>query len=151
MARLTDMELGAAVLNHSAYLFESYVEVLMRALPSLEEFQNVENIRVHVAKSEKQQIGILANVIYLQQELVTRALPKLLPSNQGTARKEWKNRLQKATDRIRNHYCRNKVVELIFTEEDVSRLSADDYILRHNNGDNLDPMPSPLFQVQYFL
>ena len=63
MARLTEMELEATVLNHSAYLFESYVEVLMRALPSLEEWQNVDNIRVQVAKSEKQQIGILANVV----------------------------------------------------------------------------------------
>ena len=83
--------------------------------------------------AERNQFGTIAN-----------RLPEL---------KDWRRRLQRGVDRLRDHLCRQFVLELIYySEEPESQLSPEFYLILDNDGGDpdvwlQDPMPSPIFQV----
>ncbi|KAL6335785.1 hypothetical protein AAG906_039548 [Vitis piasezkii] len=164
---LLSMQLGGQTLEGLFQVFNSYVNLLIKALPgSMEEEANFEgtgNKIVRMAETEEQQIALLANASSLADELLPRAAMKLSPLNQANFKddprrrpsdrqnrhpeqREWKRRLVSTVDRLKDSFCQQHALDLIFTEEGDSNLSADMYINMEGNVDELEWFPSPIFQ-----
>lgn len=162
------MQLGSQTLDGLFQVFNSYVNMLINALPgSMEEEANVEdsgNKIVRMAETEPQQIALLANASLLADELLPRAAMKLSPLNQAIYKddsrrkpvdrqnrnpeqREWKRRLVNSVDRLKDSFCRQHALELIFTEEGDSHLTADIYLNMDAKLGEMDWFPSPIFQV----
>ncbi|RVW14575.1 Exocyst complex component EXO84B [Vitis vinifera] len=140
---LLSMQLGGQTLEGLFQVFNSYVNLLIKALPgSMEEEANFEgsgNKIVRMAETEEQQIALLANASSLADELLPRKID--IPEQ-----REWKRRLVSAVDRLKDSFCQQHALDLIFTEEGDSNLSADMYINMDGNADELEWFPSPIFQ-----
>ncbi|PON71028.1 Exocyst component Exo84, C-terminal [Trema orientale] len=163
---LLSMQLGGQTLEGLFQVFNSYVTLLIKALPgSMEEEANFEgagNKIVRMAETEAQQIALLANASLLADELLPRAAMKLSPLNQGNyddprrrssdrqnrhpEQREWKRRLVGSVDRLKDTFCRQHALDLIFTEEGDSHLAADMYINMDGHVDEIDWFPSLIFQ-----
>eukprot|EP00249_Psilotum_nudum_P020962 c27915_g1_i1 orf=735-3119(-) len=171
---LISMQLGALMLDGLLHLFESYVQLLIKAVSSPVEGeslgQTMDSRTVKEAQAEGQQLGILCNASALAEELLPRAAAKLFPGQHigredprkraserhslGPSRilelREWRRHLQSMVDRLRDHYCRQQVLDLVYSEEGEANLSVDLYLNWDANGDDPywhnDPMPSPIFQ-----
>ncbi|CAL2248611.1 unnamed protein product [Prunus armeniaca] len=164
---LLSMQLGGQTLEGLLQVFNSYVNMLIKALPgSMEEEANFEgsgNKIVRIAENEAQQIALLANASLLADELLPRAAMKLSPLNQAASRddlrrrssdrqnrhpeqREWKRRLGSSVDRLKDSFCRQHALDLIFTEDGDSHLSADMYINMDGNVDEVEWFPSLIFQ-----
>lgn len=167
---LLSMQLGGQTLEGLFQVFNSYVNVLIKALPgSMDEEANFEgsgNKIVRMAETEAQQIALLANASLLADELLPRAAMKLAPLNQsnykGDSRRrstdrqnrhpeqrEWKRRLVGSVDRLKDTFCRQHALDLIFTEDGDSHLTADMYINMDGNVDDVEWFPSLIFQELY--
>ncbi|KAF3564429.1 hypothetical protein DY000_02015551 [Brassica cretica] len=166
---LLSMQLGSKALEGLFRVFNSYVDVLIRALPgSIEEeeevnFEGIGNKIVQMAETEAHQLALLANASLLADELLPRAATKLAPldqtshrthgirrpsdrQNRNPGQREWKRRLLSTVDKLKDVFCRQHALDLIFTEEGDSRLSADMYINMDENGDDVNWFPSLIFQ-----
>lgn len=161
------MQLGGQTLEGLFQVFNSYVNTLVKALPgSMDEEANFEgsgNKIVRIAETEAQQIALLANASLLADELLPRAAMKLSPlaqsnynddphrrpteRNRHPEQREWKRRLVGSIDRLKDTFCQKHVLDLIFTEEGDSLLTAEMYINKKGNPDEIDWFPSPIFQV----
>eukprot|EP00246_Nothoceros_aenigmaticus_P002454 TRINITY_DN13325_c0_g1_i1.p1 TRINITY_DN13325_c0_g1~~TRINITY_DN13325_c0_g1_i1.p1 ORF type:complete len:784 (+),score=178.30 TRINITY_DN13325_c0_g1_i1:247-2598(+) len=182
VAPLISMQLGGPTLDGLAHLFETYVGMLKKAVPvAAEDEEGVENEdldsrNVRIAETEYQQVALLGNASALADELLPRAALKLAPGYQpgreeprarrGSERqgsglaarlpeqKDWRRRLQRAVDNLRDYYCRQQFVELIFYSEDPdAQLVAETYTSLDANGGDADwandPMPSKPFQALF--
>lgn len=164
---LLSMQLGGSTLNGLLRVFNSYINLLINALPNSDDEENLEgsgNKIVRIAETETQQLALLANASLLAEELLPRAAMKLLPTNQSSGaddtrkkpdrqnrmpeQREWKRKLQKSVDRLRDSFCRQHALELIFTEDGENRLSSEMYI---SMDANYEPewAPSLIFQELY--
>ncbi|KAK9084528.1 hypothetical protein Syun_031544 [Stephania yunnanensis] len=164
---LLSMQLGGPTLEGLYQVFNSYVNLLINALPSSMEddgnFEGSGNKIVRMAETEAQQIALLANASLLADELLPRAAMKLSPANQVSVKsdprrrvsdrqnrhpeqREWKRRLQRSVDRLRDSFCRQHALDLIFTEDGDPYLSVDIYINMEGNVDEQEWFPSPIFQ-----
>ncbi|KAK9281747.1 hypothetical protein L1049_004892 [Liquidambar formosana] len=162
---LLSMQLGGQTLEGLFQVFNSYVSMLIKALPMEEEanFEGSGNKIVRMAETEAQQIALLANASLLADELLPRAAMKLSPLNQANYKddprkrpsdrqsrhpeqREWKRRLVSSVDKLKDSFCRQHALDLIFTEEGDSHLSADMYINMDGNVDEVEWFPSPIFQ-----
>jgi exocyst complex component 8 len=147
-------------------IFNSYVNLLINALPgSMDDEANLDGLGnkiVRMAETEEQQLALLANASLLAEELLPRAAMKLSSINQsmddlhkrGTDKqnrvpeqREWKRKLQRMVDRLRDNFCRQHALELIFTDEGDTHLSAEMYISMDNTVEEPEWVPSPIFQV----
>lgn len=165
---LENLKLDGPALEGVFQAFNSYVDLLIKALPgSTENEENLEgsfNRIVSMAETEAQQIALLANASLLADELLPRAALKLLPLNQSnrvdmTPRKasdrqnrfpeqrEWKRKLQRLVDRLRDSFCRTHALDLIFTEDGEIRLNAETYTCMDESTEEPEWFPSPIFQV----
>ena len=150
------MQSGSSTLDGILRVFNSYVNLLIKALPgSLEEEANLEgaaNKIVRTAETESQQLALLANASFLADELLPRVAVKLYQSNQDRQgrfpeQREWKRKLQRAVERLRVIFCRQHALDLIFTDEEDSLLSAEMYLNPDGSVDESTLAPSPIFQV----
>lgn len=117
---------------------------------------------VKIAETESQQIALLANAILLADELLPRAVVKLSCSSRGDEshrrgsvkqqrppeQRELKKRLQREVDHLRDSFCRQHALELIFTEEGDTRLNALVYLSLDGTEEQPEWFPSPVFQVR---
>ncbi|KAJ7952028.1 Exocyst complex component EXO84B [Quillaja saponaria] len=164
---LLSMQLGGKTLEGVFQVFNSYMSMLIKALPgSMEEeanFGGSGNKIVRMTETEAQQIALLANASLLADELLPCAAMKLSPLNQATYKddnrrrtsdrqnrhpeqREWKRRLVSSVDRLKNTFCRQHALDLIFTEEGDSHLTADMYINMDSNTYEIEWSPSLIFQ-----
>ncbi|CAL0335318.1 unnamed protein product [Lupinus luteus] len=163
---LLSMQLGGQALEGLFQVFNSYVNMLVKALPgSMEEeasFDDSGNSIVRMAESEAQQIALVANASFLADELLPLAAMKLSTINQAANKddnrrtsdrqnrhpeqREWKRRLAGSVDRLKDTFCRQHALDLIFTEEGDSHLTADMYINKDGNVDEVEWLPSLIFQ-----
>jgi len=148
-------------------IFNSYVNLLISALPgSIDDEANLDGLGnkiVRMAETEEQQLALLANASLLAEELLPRAAMKLSSINQSSMddlrkrgtdkqnrvpeQREWKRKLQRMVDRLRDSFCRQHALELIFTDEGDTHLSAEMYINMDNTVEEPEWVPSPIFQV----
>ncbi len=140
--------------------------------------------QVRIAGTEAQQLALLGNASALADELLPRAAAKLVPGGvhlmvgrddirSGIRRgntdrsqfatvatrlpelKDWRRRLQRGVDRLRDHFCRQCVLELIYYSDDAeSQLSPEMYLNLDYEGADVaawqqEPMPSAIFQVHF--
>lgn len=167
VAPLESLQLDGPALEGVQQVFNSYVGLLLNALPgSMENEENLEGSGsriVRMAETEVQQIALLANASLLADELLPRATLKIFPLVQQTnnnkmetpkiapnrlpEQREWKKRLQRSVDRLRDSFCRQHAVDLIFTEEGETRLGPQMYLSLDGNVEEPEWFPSPIFQV----
>ncbi|GJS00406.1 exocyst complex component EXO84B [Tanacetum coccineum] len=135
----------------------------------MEEEANYEgsgNKLVRMAETEAQQMALLANASLLADELLPRAAMKLTPvaqsiykddprrrpadrQNRNPEQREWKRRLASIVDRLKDSFCRQHALDLIFTEDGDSHLTADMYINMDGIMEEIEWFPSPIFQELY--
>ncbi|MBA0870509.1 hypothetical protein Goshw_013429 [Gossypium schwendimanii] len=166
---LLSMELGGQTLEGSFRVFDSYVNMLIKALPGLMDeetnFEDTGNKIVRMAETEAQQIALLANASLLADELLPRAAMKLSPNlasykddqcrrtsdrqNRHPEQREWKRRLVSSVERLKNKFCQQHALDLIFTEEGDSHFTAEMYINMDSTTDEVEWFPSLIFQELY--
>jgi hypothetical protein len=191
VAPLISMQLGGPTLDGLSMLFDQYVDMLIKAVPSPGEedeggAENGDDRKVRAATTEAQQLALLGNASALADELLPRAASKLVPGGMQTVMsrddlrsatrrgrdrdqernqfgavanrlpelKDWRRKLQRGVDRLRDHLCRQHVLELIYySEEPESQLSPETYLTLDNDGGDpnwlQEPMPSPIFQALF--
>ncbi|KAJ0966264.1 hypothetical protein J5N97_027402 [Dioscorea zingiberensis] len=164
---ILSMQLGGPTLDGLFRVFNSYISLLINALPgSIEDDANAEasgNKIVRMAETEAQQLALLANASLLAEELLPRAAMKLSPTYQANGmedsrkrasdrhnrmpeQREWKRKLQRCVDGLRDSFCRQHALDLIFTEDGYTHLSAEMYLSLDGSGYEPDWSPSPIFQ-----
>ncbi|KAK3223150.1 hypothetical protein Dsin_010175 [Dipteronia sinensis] len=160
---LESMQLDGLALEGVLEVFNSYVDLLINALPgSTENEENIQNI-IRIAETETQQVALLANASLLAEELLPRAALKLSPSTQSNRvdmtprraserqnllpeHREWKRKLQRLVDRLRDSFCRQHALDLIFTEDGDIRLNGQIYTIMDDSTEEPEWFPSPIFQ-----
>ncbi|GAB2293039.1 Exocyst complex component exo84b [Dionaea muscipula] len=163
---LLSMHLGSKALEGVYQVFNSYVNMLIKALPnSIDEettFEGNRNKIVRIAENEAQQIALLANASLLAEELLPRAAMKLSlsqgddhydsrtrPSDRQSRhpeQREWRRRLATSVERLKSSFCQQHALDLIFNEEGNSNLAAIMYINIDGNVDEIKWSPSLIFQ-----
>ncbi|KAL3689465.1 hypothetical protein R1sor_015774 [Riccia sorocarpa] len=155
---LISMQLAGHALDGLAQIFDTYIQLLMKALPALsedeeEEMQAANINKVQHAESIKQQLVILGNAAALADELLPRAAAKLIPAPamkdefRASSRRlmerqtvsqparlpelrDWRRRLQRGVERLRDHFCLYHVFDVVYNGDETEdiRLSADAYL-----------------------
>ncbi|CAN0896754.1 Exocyst complex component EXO84A [Linum grandiflorum] len=161
------LQLDGPALEGVQRAFNTYVDLLIHALPgSTETEENLEGSGrvVRPAETEIQQLALLANASLLADELLPRAATKLLSSNhrmdeqsrRGSDKpthlpeqREWKRKLQRSVDRLRDSFCRLHALELIFTDEGDTNLNAHTYTSMDDHTEEPEWFPSPIFQLVF--
>ncbi|KAJ1293134.1 hypothetical protein BS78_01G044700 [Paspalum vaginatum] len=163
---LISLQLGGSAMDGLLKIFDSYVNLLISALPgSVDDEVNLEGLGnkiVRMAETEEQQLALLANASLLAEELLPRAAMKLYsmnPISMGSMRnkgpdkqnraaeqREWKRKLHRMVDKLRDSFCRQHALDLIFTEEGDTNLSAEMYINMDNTVEDPEWVPSLIFQ-----
>ncbi|XP_064960428.1 exocyst complex component EXO84B-like isoform X2 [Musa acuminata AAA Group] len=167
---LLSMQLGGSSMDGLLKVFNSYISLLINALPSsMEEETNLDgpvSKLVRIAETETQQLALLANASLLAEDLLPRAVMKLSPLYQSGVmedprkrglerntrmpeQREWKKKLQRSVDRLRDSFCRQHALDLIFTEDGDTNLGADMYLNMDMNSEEQEWAPSPIFQELY--
>ncbi|KAL1569931.1 exocyst complex component EXO84A-like [Salvia divinorum] len=143
--------------------FNAYVSLLVNALPSSMDADNLEGSGrriVGMAETETQQVALLANAVLLADELLPRATIKLCSTirgddpqqrdpdrkNRPPEQRELKKRLQRSVEQLRDSFCRQHALELIVTEDGGVHLSAEMYISMDENKEEPEWFPSPIYQ-----
>lgn len=173
VAPLVNLQLGGLMLEGLVQVFEAYIELLMMAVPgSLDDgFATHRDYKtVKSADSESQQLGLLANASAIADDILPRAAVKLLPAQSTSGKeelrkrtpdrttpassrapelREWRRRWQRMVEKLRDHYCRQQVLDLMFTEDEAN-FSVYFYLNLEDDNSNLEPFPSPIFQQLFF-
>ena len=157
---LVSLQLGGSAMDGLLKIFDSYVNLLISALPgSVDDEVNLEGLGnkiVRMAETEEQQLALLANASLLAEELLPRAAMKLYSmnpvrgpdrQNRAAEQREWKRKLHRTVDKLRDSFCRQHALDLIFTDDGDSHLSADMYINMDNTVEDPEWAPSLIFQV----
>ncbi|XP_051122509.1 exocyst complex component EXO84A-like [Andrographis paniculata] len=144
--------------------FNSYVTMMINAFPGSVETENLDTSGrriVQPAETETQQVSLLANAVLLADELLPRATIKICPTARSDdqpqrgsdkqnrpppEQRELKRRLQRVVDQLRDSFCRQHALELIFAEDGGVRLSADMYLSMDDGRDVSEWFPSPIYQ-----
>ncbi|KAH7295504.1 hypothetical protein KP509_27G052400 [Ceratopteris richardii] len=148
---LSNMQLGGLLLDNCSYLLEYYTDILSKAIPK-PRFEASSNSKDTVlAETEHQQLCLWSNVSAFAEVILPREEARKRAQTTGTSvrgieSREWKRKLQRSVDSLRNTYCRNQVLDLFFNEEGLPNFTADTYLLLEDDIDMSQAMPSPLFQ-----
>jgi len=159
---LVSLQLGGSAMDGLLKIFDSYVNLLISALPgSVDDEVNLEGLGnkiVRMAETEEEQLALLANASLLAEELLPRAATKLYSmnpvrgpdrQNRAAEQREWKRKLHRTVDKLRDSFCRQHALDLIFTDDGGSHLSADMYINMDNTVEDPEWVPSLIFQELY--
>ncbi|KAG2545119.1 exocyst complex component EXO84B-like [Panicum virgatum] len=159
---LISLQLGGSAMDGLLKIFDSYVNLLISGLPgSVDDEVNLEGLGnkiVRMAETEEQQLALLANASLLAEELLPRAAMKLYSmnpvrgpdrQNRAAEQREWKRKLHRTVDKLRDSFCRQHALDLIFTDDGGSHLSADLYINMDNTVEDPEWVPSLIFQELY--
>ncbi|OVA11822.1 hypothetical protein BVC80_633g19 [Macleaya cordata] len=164
---------GGNILNRISQLFDKYIDALMKSLPgpseddNLIEHKEVINFR---AETDAQQLALLGTAFTVADELLPMAVSKIWtgkseskepgsgssenigPTTSNTIDfKEWRRHLQHSLDKLRDHFCRQYVLNFIYSREGKTRLDARIYL--NGRGEDLFwdtyPLPSLPFQALF--
>ncbi|GLJ21307.1 hypothetical protein SUGI_0391490 [Cryptomeria japonica] len=166
---------GGSILNGLTCLFDSYIDTCIRAIPCPSEDENNMDFRDNSnfiwAETEAQQLALLGNASALADELIPLSVSKTWeqqteiqedPSktSPGTSEqfgslpkelRDWRRQLQRAVDRLRDHFCRQYVLGLIYSREGSVQLTGSTYLNGRSEDLYWDPdaMPSSSFQALF--
>ncbi|CAM6068273.1 unnamed protein product [Sphagnum tenellum] len=153
---LISMHLEGMTLDGLSMLLDQYVDLLMKAIPSLDNdeeelgAENTDRRKVRLAITEGQQVAVLGNAAALADELLPRLASKLVPGGLTPELKDWKRKLQRAVDKLKDHLCKQVVLHFFLADdaEGESKLSPSTYLDMDNDSSTWheDPNTSPMFQ-----
>ena len=161
---------GGNILTRVSHLFDTYMDALIKALPSPSDDDNLTELKEVIpfsAETDSEQLAILGIAFTILDELLPNAVmiiwkrqnesneqksgpPEDVPSpNTTTDLKDWRRHLQPSFDKLKDHFCRQYVLNFIYSREGKTRLNARIYLTE--DGKDLywdsDSLPSLPFQV----
>ncbi|XP_058072033.1 exocyst complex component EXO84C [Magnolia sinica] len=168
---VTMSRFGGTILQRLSQLFDKYIDTLIKALPGPSEddilAEQKENIHFR-AETDAQQLALLGTAFTVADELLPMVVSRICgPQSEGkepgsgptentissnpVELKDWKRQLQHALDKIRDHFCRQYVLNFIYSREGKTRLDAHMYL--NGKAEDLfwdsDPLPSLPFQALF--
>ncbi|GMH27738.1 hypothetical protein Nepgr_029581 [Nepenthes gracilis] len=170
---LAILHFGGNVLGRILQLFDKFVDLLMKGLPSPSEDDSLAELKEATAlkaETDSQQLALLGVAYTVADELLpvivsriwsaqnesseTRSgLPESIVPTASNAMdyKEWKRQLQHSLDKLKDHFCRQYVLSFIYSREGKTQLDARMYV----KGEGKDllwdshPLPSLPFQALF--
>lgn len=151
-------------------LFDKYVDMLIKAIPSTTEDDNLTDLKdvPFRAETDSQQLALLGTAFTIAEELLPMVVSKIwnilnesreagtgpmenamTSANNTLEYKDWRRQLQHFLDKLKNHFCQQYVVSFLYSRDDKTRLDAQTY-LQGKEEDliwDTDPLPSLPFQV----
>ncbi|KAF8413435.1 hypothetical protein HHK36_001418 [Tetracentron sinense] len=166
---------GGTILTRISQLFDKYVDALIKTLPGPSEDDNLMEHKEVIpfrAETDAQQLALLGSAFTVADELLPMAVSRIWstpneskePGSGATENivstvsntiefKDWRRHLQHSLDELRDHFCRQYVLNFIYSREGKTRLDARMYLT--GKGEHLSwdsgPFPSLPFQVIHFL
>ncbi|KAM4088213.1 hypothetical protein ACB094_07G053700 [Castanea mollissima] len=163
---------GGNILSRVSQLFDTYMDALIKALPSPSDDDNLTELKEVIpfrAETDSEQLAILGIAFTILDELLPNALMIIwkrqnesneqksgptedVPSpNTTTDLKDWRRHLQPSFDKLKDHFCRQYVLSFIYSREGKTRLNAKIYL--SEDGNDLywdsDSLPSLPFQALF--
>ncbi|GKV36855.1 hypothetical protein SLEP1_g44941 [Rubroshorea leprosula] len=174
---LAVLHFGGNVLTRISQLFDKYIDALLRSFPgpsddeSLSELKEIITFR---AETDSEQLALLGIAFTILDELLPSVVMKVWSSksenqedgnenivpNASTTEflppllKDWRRHLLHSFDKLRDHFCRQYVLNFIYSSEGKTRLSAQIYLSGNGQGlyqdsDSLPSLPSLPFQALF--
>ncbi|GAB4829570.1 hypothetical protein Ancab_019238 [Ancistrocladus abbreviatus] len=170
---LAILHFGGNVLGRILQLFDKYADLLIKALPSPSEDENLAELREDLpfkAETDSQQLALLGVAYTVADELLPTVVSRfwtlqneireprsgltesIIPTaSNAMDHKDWKRHLQHSLDKLRDHFCRQYILNFIYSREGKTRLDA--RIYTEGEGDDLPwdshPFPSLPFQALF--
>ncbi|KNA05317.1 hypothetical protein SOVF_191440 [Spinacia oleracea] len=165
---LAILQFGGNLLSRTAQLFDNYVDLLTKALPSPSEDDGITELKEALsfkAETDSQQLALLGVASSVADELLPMAVSRIWNVNMETHDpmtashiggnavefKDWRRQLQHSLDKLRDHFCRQYVLNFIYSREGKTRLDARIYV--DEEGEDLIwdsvPLPSLPFQALF--
>ncbi|PIN02337.1 Exocyst complex subunit [Handroanthus impetiginosus] len=173
LTRLVILHFGGNILTRIAQLFDKYVEVLIKALTGPTEDDNLTELKEPVpfkAETDSQQLALLGTAFTIAEELLPMVVSRIwnvlneskesgnglaenvLPATNGNIDpKDWRRQLQHSLDKLRDHFCRQYVLNFIYSRDGETRLDAQIYVGAKEQDLiwDSDPLPSLPFQALF--
>ncbi|GLJ53454.1 hypothetical protein SUGI_1140130 [Cryptomeria japonica] len=175
LAPLINLQIGQSIVDSITVLFNKYIDILARAMPCLSGDElNIGcsfDSKLNPAKTESQQLALLANATALADELLPRYVSKFSILKGGNLDcpskgnhmilirnashliecKDWRCHLQHSVDKLRDQFCQQYVLNQIYSTQGDTRLTALRYLNDKSKDLFLDqnPMPSSPFQAWF--
>lgn len=165
---LTILHFGGSILTRISQLFAKYVGVLIKALPGPSEDDNLTELKEDIpfrAETDAQQLALLG-IAFTVAELLPMAIwrtqneskepgsgptENIVHTASAMESKEWRRHIQHSLDELRDHFCRQYVLNFIYSREGKTQLNAQIYL--NGKGDDLSwdsgPLPSLPFQMLF--
>lgn len=172
LTRLTIVHFGGSTLIRISQLFDKYVDALIKALPGPSEDDGLTELRDAVpfrAETDSQQLALLGTAFTVADELLPMVVSRIwsvlnelmesenafgktiVPPSNSIDFKEWRRHIQRSLDKLRDHFCRQYVLNFIYSRDGETRLDAQIYL--NGGGNDLiwdsDPLPSLPFQALF--
>ncbi|XP_031505435.1 exocyst complex component EXO84C isoform X2 [Nymphaea colorata] len=164
------LHFGGTILSRISQLFDMYIDGLMKSLPGLSEEDTLMEHKGSTkfkAETDSQQLALLGNAYAVLDELLPMALSKIcseekeLTGNESLSSestgpipskavelKDWRRHLQHSLDKFRDYFCRQYMLNFIYSRGDKAQLDARMYL--HGKKEDLfwdsEPLPSLPFQ-----
>ncbi|THG22414.1 hypothetical protein TEA_021446 [Camellia sinensis var. sinensis] len=169
---LVILHFGGNILTRISQLFDKYADALIRALPGPSEDDNLTELKEAVpfrVETDSEQLALLGTTFTVADELLPMLVSRIwsalneskeaangvveniLPmANNAIELKDWRRHLQHSLDQLRDHFCRQYVLNFIYSRDGEARLDAQIYL--HGKGDDLiwdSNLPSLPFQALF--
>ncbi|XAR59396.1 hypothetical protein NMG60_11015222 [Bertholletia excelsa] len=168
---LVILHFGGNILARISQLFDKYVDSLIKALPGPSEDDNLTELKEIIpfrAETDSEQLALLRTAFAVAEELLpmvvsriwsalneskesgTGLVENIVPTASNIIElKDWRRHLQQSLDKLRDRFCRQYVLNFIYSRDGKTRLDAQIYL--NNTGEDLfwdsDPLPSLPFQA----
>lgn len=172
LTHLVILHFGGNILTRISQLFDKYVDALIKALPGPAEDDSLTELKEKTipfrAETDSQQLALLGTAFTVAEELLPMVVSRFWsvlnetkeagsgpaenvvgPTSNTIEFKDWRRHLQHTLDKLRDHFCRQYVLNFIYSRDGNTRLDVQIYL--NGEGEDLlfdsDPLPSLPFQV----
>ncbi|XP_052201400.1 exocyst complex component EXO84C isoform X2 [Diospyros lotus] len=169
---LVIIHFGVNVLTRISQVFDKYVDTLIKALPGPSEDDSLTELKEDVpfrVETDSEQLALLGTAFTVAEELLPMVVSRIWnalneskeagnglvdsimsPANSMIEPKDWRRHLQHSLDKLRDHFCRQYVLNFIYSRDGKTRLDVQIYI--NGFGEDVwdsDPLPSLPFQALF--
>ncbi|XP_052622928.1 exocyst complex component EXO84C-like [Lactuca sativa] len=160
LTRLVILHFGGNILTRILKLFDQYMDEIIKALPEPSEDDSLVELKEAVpfkAETDSQQLSLLGTTFTIAEELLPMVMSRIWSVlnkskeagndntapllNSGIDYKDWRKQLQHSLDKLRDHLCRQYVLNFIYSRDGKTHPG---YLC--GEGDdvswNSDPLPS---------
>ncbi|VFQ71961.1 unnamed protein product [Cuscuta campestris] len=173
LSQLVILHFGGNILARISQLFDKYVDALIKSLPGLSEDDNLTELKESVhfrVETDSEQLALLGTAFTISEELLPMVVSRIWnilteskeantvisdaitpPSNTVVDVKEWRRNLQRSLDKLRDSFCRQYIVNFIYSRDGDARLDAQIYLsgMSEDLMSESEPLPSLPFQALF--